>query len=100
MEKLKRLYCHFAIVFFVLFLGSSVFVDPRSWWSFYNVTFLDNNSFITKMSGQKIAFYALIALVLVAILNQPSVKKAIKTVLNVGVKKLQSSLNVIKNSLN
>lgn len=48
------------------------------------------------MSWEKVLIYALITLILVAILNQPSVKKIIKTILKIGVMKLQLLLKTIK----
>ncbi|MEC0345435.1 hypothetical protein [Peribacillus frigoritolerans] len=99
-NKIKSLYSHFVIVFLVLFLGSSGYVDPRSWWSLYNVKILDNSTFIAQMSWEKVMIYALITLILVAILNQPSVKKIIKTILKIGVMKLQLLFKTIKTLVN
>ena len=79
-------------MFLVLFLSSSAFVDPRSWWSFYNVETLEKSTFIAKMSLEKTLIYAFIGLVLIAILNQPLVK----TTLKIGVIKLQLLLKRTK----
>jgi hypothetical protein len=87
-------------LFLALFLGSNATVDPRSWWSLYNVEVLNNSTFTATMSLEKVVIYALITLILVAMLNQSSVKKVVKTVVKIGVKKLQSSLKIIKTLLN
>lgn len=87
-------------MFLVLFLGSNGFVDPRSWWSLYNVKILDNSTFIAQMSWEKVVIYALFTLILLAILNQPSVKKIIKTILKIGVMKLQLLFKTISTLVN
>jgi len=96
---IKKLYFHFVVLFLVLFLGTSAFADPRSWWSIREVTEIHEDVFTSQFSGMKITCYALVALILVVILNQPSVKKAVKTMLKTGVKRLQILLNTIKTLL-
>jgi hypothetical protein len=96
----KKLYFHFVVLFSVLLLGASAFADPRSWWSIREITEISEDGFTAQFSGVKIICYALVTLILVAILNQPSVKKVIKTVVSIGIKKLQSSLKIIKVLLN
>ncbi|MBZ5751316.1 hypothetical protein [Metabacillus rhizolycopersici] len=97
---IKKLYFHFVVLFSVLFLGSSAFADPRSWWSIREVTEIRDGGFTAHFSGVKITCYALVTLIVVAILNQPSVKKSVKTMLKIGVKKLQLLLNTVKTLLN
>jgi hypothetical protein len=97
---IKKLYSQFVIVFLVLFLGSSAFVDPRSWWSIHEVVETYNDGFITHLSWIKTSFYSLAALILVAILNQPSIKKGIKNVFVIGVNKIKAITNVVKTLLN
>lgn len=99
-NKIRNLYSHFVIVFLVLFLGSSALVDPRSWWSIHEVVETYNNDFVARLSWVKISYYALVALILVSILNQTSVKKAIKNVLIIGLNKIKECTNVIKTLLN
>ncbi|PLR75250.1 hypothetical protein CU633_22125 [Bacillus sp. V3-13] len=87
--------------FSVILLCSSALADPRSWWSIREVTEIREGGFTAHFSWMKITCYALVTLILVAILNQPSVKKAVKTMLlKIGVKKLQLLLNTIKTLLN
>jgi hypothetical protein len=88
-DYVKNLYTHFVIVFVILFLSSNFFVDPRSWWSLYNVEILDKSSSIINFSWVKIVIYALITLIFVAFLNQQSVKKIVKTMLKIGFMKFQ-----------
>jgi Flp pilus assembly pilin Flp len=52
------------------------------------------------MSGEKVVIYALITVMLVAILNQTAVRKIVKTMFKIGGKKLQLSLKAIKALLN
>lgn len=79
-----------------LFLGSSAFTDPRSWWSIHEVVETYNDGFLAHISWVKTSFYALATLILVAILNQPFIKKAIKNVVSTGVNKIKAITNVVK----
>lgn len=97
---IKKLYSHFVIVFLVLFLGSSALVDPRSWWSIHEVVETYNSGFSAHLSWIKISYYALVALILVSILNQPPIKKVIKKVLVIGFNKIKVCTNLIKTLLN
>lgn len=100
MIDIKNLYSQFVIVFLVLFLGSSAFIDPRSWWSIHEVVGTYNDGFLAHISWVKTSFYALVALILVAILNQPSIKKVIKNVFVIGVGKIKVITNCVKTLLN
>jgi len=98
--KIKRLYVYFTTVFVFLFINSSAFVDPRSWWSLYETEIINKTVFSARLSEIHVAYYALASLVLASILYQPFVKKAIKkTVINCS-KRIQLSMNVVKSLLN
>ena len=83
-----------------MFLGSSAFVDPRSWWSIHEVVETYDDSFSAHLSWIKISYYAVVALIVVSILNQPSIKKSIKNVLNKSLHKLNVLTNIFKTLLN
>lgn len=100
MIEIKKLYSHFVITFLVLFLGSSAFVDPRSWWSIHEIVETYKGGFSASLSGIKISYYALVSIILVLILNQPSIKKVIKNVLVIAVNKIKVCTNIIKTLLN
>lgn len=84
----------------MLFISSSAFVDPRSWLSIHQVVETYNDGFTAHISLVKVGYYALVSLILIAILNQPSVKKAIKNVSVAGFNKIKVLPNVIKTILN
>lgn len=96
---IKKLYIHFVVFLLLLLLSSSAFADPRSWWSIREVTEIHEGGFTAHFSGMKISCYAIVSLIFVVILNQPSVKKEIKTVFKIGVKKLKLLLTTIKTLL-
>lgn len=96
MINIKKLYSHFVIVFIVIFLSSSALVDPRSWWSIHEVVETYNDGFLARISLVKVSYYALVSLIVVAILNQPSVKKAIKSTLILSFNKIKIFTNIIK----
>lgn len=79
---IKKFYSHFVIIFLILVLSSSAFVDSRSWWSIHQVVEVYDDGFVVQFSWVKISFYAIYALILIAILNQPTVKHTIKSTLN------------------
>lgn len=84
----------------MLFLGSSALVDPRSWWSIHEVVETYDNGFLAGLSWAKISYYALVSLILVLFLNQPSVKKVIKNVLFISLNKMKVFTSAIKTLLN
>jgi hypothetical protein len=90
---IKKFYSHFVILFLVLVLSSSALVDPRSWWSIHKVVEIYDNGFAAQLSGVKISFYALFALFLLAIINQPTIKNTIKSFVN----NINTFTNLIKN---
>jgi len=97
---LKKLYLQFIALFSVLLLCSSAFVDPRSWWSIREITEFSADGFSSQFSWIKISCYALIVVTIVGILNIPLAKRAFKTIMKLGVIKLQLLLNNVRTLLN
>lgn len=79
---IKKYYSHFVILFMVLVLSSSALVNPRSWWSIHKVVEVYDSGFVAQISVVKISFYALFTIILIAILNQPSIKSSIMSSLH------------------
>lgn len=100
MTMIKKLYVYFTFVFVILFISSSAFVDPRNWWSLYEIEIINKTSFLTKLSGIHVAYYALASLAIASILYQPFVKRVIKKMVINCTKKIQLSMNVVKLFLN
>lgn len=81
-EIIKKIYIHFISLFILLFLVSNATVDPRNWWSLYNVNIIDNTTFSTSFSLEKIIILALFTLIFVVIINLSQVKNPIKSFLS------------------
>ena len=100
MTMIKQLYVYFTFVFVILFISSSAFVDPRNWWSLYEIEIINKTSFLAKLSGIHVAYYALTSLAIASILYRPFVKRVIKKMGINFTKKIQLSMNVVKSLLN
>lgn len=77
---IKSTYVIFTGIFLVLFLTSSAFAHPMSWWSILKITEVHSNGFSATYSGIKILSYAVLSLVIAIFINQSSIKETLKRI--------------------
>jgi len=80
-KKFKSTYIIFTSVFLILFLTSSMFAHPMSWWSIHKITEVHYNGFTATYSGMKILSYAVLSLVIAIFINQSSIKETLKRII-------------------
>jgi hypothetical protein len=77
-KNIKSIYLICLTVFLTLFLVSSGFAHPRSWWSIHKITEYHQDGFSATFSTIKILSYALLSLVIAIFINHIFTKDSLK----------------------